>query len=814
MSSARPLLRIATRGIRTHRLRTILVVVMIALPVLAMTAAFSFMSTERRSNDQLRQWYFGAAEFSVFAQSRPVLDGANAVGISGIGWQDNEHLRRVDGRVRAVDARGIEPAAWAVLEPAYVLRGVAPTHRDEIAMSATIASWGNFKVGDTVRLDSGNQRITAIVVDRSEYDGEFVVFPKLNRFATTWLIDANTDSDISRVGSQLDRSYGRDQVQRASEISMAIETATNAAQQEIAYLVGAFALVETVFVASAAFAVGARRRVRELALLQAVGADASTAGRIVTIEGVLLGLVGVGLGLAGGLLTAVLSQGALEASAGHDIAGLRIPWLVILFSALAGLVAAIIAAELPARELRKLNVVNALGDRPVQSPAQGRWGVLGLVIAACGSGLIGLAATYGYGGRFTGRAIELGTILIVIGVACWTPIVLHLLARCARRMPLPMRFAMREADRSRRRSSFAVSSVMALVAAVVAISSFGTARLSSSASDDPRIAKFTYQDFTGTRDIDLTKVNAALLDAAPSPNAAAFLQSFNRGNGEARAVLDTGDIRQLIAIDAVSADLFDKSGAGRKLLDNHNMLLLDNNISTKIESAAIVDDLGEIRRTTAIRVGPAPAQTRAILGIEPITVAIISVETLQWLNLHGGKVTAIATPGNLDSDPISDPQRNTMQAALERALDAPVDTPVKSRGFTIGGVRKVLIFAGLALAFGALAVAIALTAVESRRERTVLELVGMAPENRRWLAAARASVLGATGGILGVPAGILPVLLLTKISAGRFRFIDQTFQLDWGVIALVAIVFPIVAGAAGWCWPQRQTQSAELRMPT
>ncbi len=829
MSAQSPLLRIATRGIRAHRARTVLVLAMIALPVLALTVSFTFIETERRTEDQFRRWTFGHADYIVDSPTRPTVKGATAASANAVQSQVGDSITRHDGRVRPVERLFVEPNTWRVLEPVYALRGSLPQADGEAAVSEAAASWAKVRIGDSLRFQSGIKSVTAIVRRRSDHNANFALTPTTNSplepDSTRWLVDVKLARDIPRVGADLASNDPSTLLINTRAAARSVGLATNAAHQEITYLIGAFALVETVFVASAAFAVGARRRVRELALLQAVGADATKAGHIVTIEGVLLGCFGVVIGLLGGFATATLTQGMFAATLEHDIDDLRFPWLLIIASAAAGLVAAMIAAELPARELRKLDVVSALGDRPVHSPASNKWGLLGLALVGLGSAGIWFAAAHGQGGRYTGRAVELGTILIVVGAACLTPIALHGFARFAHRLPLPMRFAMREADRSRRRSSFAVSSVMALVAAVVAISCFGTPRVQSGSA---RVATFLVTPNDQTQAIDAAAATAALTESAPKLNTAAYVFGFGRvGQGPARVEV-SGEQRPagpnptglrgflILAVAPESLKFLDPSGAASTVLADNTVVFFNDDEEILADKASIVDAAGMIGELSVVAAGPFPRQIAAALDLNPTNLAVISVATMHDLNLVGGSLKAVATDAGSTNNPrpLTASEHDDIRAALERSLDAPVEAPLAPRGFTIDGIRSTLVLTGLLLAFAALAVAIALTAVESRRERSVLELIGMAPRNRRSLAGARAIVLGVTGGILGIPTGILPVLLLTKVSDGRFRFVEQSFQIDWSVLTLVAVVFPVVAGCAAWCWPSRPAQASELRMPT
>ena len=87
---------------------------------------------------------------------------------------------------------------------------------------------------------------------------------------------------------------------------------------------------------------------------------------------------------------------------------------------------------------------------------------------AADSGIAGAAfgALQSSGGELL---IAISAILSVLGMVLLTPLVLGMLGRVARLLPLPARFAVRDAARHRSRTAPAVAAVAATVAGVVAL---------------------------------------------------------------------------------------------------------------------------------------------------------------------------------------------------------------------------------------------------------------------------------------------------------------------------------------------------------
>jgi putative ABC transport system permease protein len=103
-------------------------------------------------------------------------------------------------------------------------------------------------------------------------------------------------------------------------------------------------------------------------------------------------------------------------------------------------------------------------------------------------------------------------------------------------------------------------------------------------------------------------------------------------------------------------------------------------------------------------------------------------------------------------------------------------------------LRLLITGAAIVLALVIVAIAVALVASESRRERAILSAVGAAPSFRRRLAAGNAFLLTGIAAWLAVPAGFVPAALIEISKRAGYPII-----IPWQVIGLVAIVTPAVA---------------------
>ncbi|WP_435738471.1 FtsX-like permease family protein [Cellulosimicrobium sp. PMB13] len=156
----------------------------------------------------------------------------------------------------------------------------------------------------------------------------------------------------------------------------------------IALFVGAFIIANT-------FQMSVRERLRELALLRALGASPGQVFSSVLTQALAVGLVGGALGVAGGAaLVRVIRWGL--AAAGMEFSG-RVPLGGTQLAAAVGLgaVVSVLAAVLPARRAAAIPPVQAMRDDVAPERGTLARAVGGIVLVAAGAGVLWLAAFLG-----------------------------------------------------------------------------------------------------------------------------------------------------------------------------------------------------------------------------------------------------------------------------------------------------------------------------------------------------------------------------------------------------------------------------------
>lgn len=496
----RPALRLAIRDARGNRARSLLVVMLVALPVALVVGIYLFGTSRAWGDLQLPRASLGAV---AAGSAEPV--GAE-MGLEGAeGWADAlpEGWRLVPWPW--LSARGGDPSLgqeWAggtggdfddpVLEGLVDLRaGRLPASGEEVLITRDLATSAELAVGDTWTVTMwswtgvGQETTVPLTVVgigdlAGPADGEAFV---LGGLPSGWadrpgggerfLIDSTTPITPEQIATAAQRGVrviGRDvPIEDSDRMSLTLT-------DEL--VVGlAVAFLQIVMLAGAAFAVSLRRRQRELALLSAAGAEPGDLTRAVLASGILLGGIGALLGLSLPCLVLVAGRPALERLLGLPLAALPPVELAIVLVPIVGLLAAVAASVVPARMAARIPLATALRARD-SATMRLHAGAPGVDRPPVRSALAGVALIVAgvlflvwYPVRsqeldsntWPVWALGLAVLVCEVGVVLLSPLVLTQVAGHSSGLPLAARLAARDAARNRLRSSFAVAAVAVAV---------------------------------------------------------------------------------------------------------------------------------------------------------------------------------------------------------------------------------------------------------------------------------------------------------------------------------------------------------------
>ena len=238
-----------------------------------------------------------------------------------------------------------------------------------------------------------------------------------------------------------------------------------------AALLACMVLLEVVLLAGPAFAVGARRRRRELATLATAGAGPGHLMGVVLGEAAVLGLVAGVAGVAGGIGAGAAFLAGERAWSYSPPGGLKLRWAEIAAVAAVAVVSGVLAAMLPALKARRHGALRA---------GRAGWVARRLHPALTVTGLVMLVAAVVIGVSVKSSVVADGLLKVVAvaamgeaAIVLLTPAVLQATGRVGGHLGLWSRLAARDAARRRSAAAPAVAAIMAVVAASAAFMVLG-----------------------------------------------------------------------------------------------------------------------------------------------------------------------------------------------------------------------------------------------------------------------------------------------------------------------------------------------------
>ena len=902
--------RMARRDARRAKGRTALVAVLVGLPVLAGSAGAVVLQSSNPTNATYARWVLGdQAQAHVSAFYAPDLNqdpkgtsfgyGDTPPDPPGLAMYeemlaaalpaDDELLRVLRTVARlATPEREVPSAADVVELPADgdlssvfpVRDGMLPTGPDQVALNEASASLLMLGIGDILALEpagGGSRHVTVSgILAPSEFGpdavvGSGVLVPPQSADAETpmWGSIVTTPEwyalgpepiawddvlDVNALGSVvISRTVLLDLPPR----ELAPGTASgglDAGTLALVAAIGAMALLEAALLIGPAFAVGARRQQRQLALLAAAGAEGRTLRQVVLLTGVVTGLAASIGATVGGVLLAVVIRAVMHARGSvFSLPDLRVPWLVLLGVAAVGTLAATMAAWLPARHAARVDVVAALAGRRADAQPRRRVAVIGVVVFAAGS----VAAI---AGAVAGQTIVLvvGVLALETGMVAASGALVGLAARLAPRLGAVERIAVRDAARNRSRTAPAVAAVIAAVAGITAGALYsesskavGAAMWTPMAAVGTVMIQFPVVE-TGEEAAELVDATAAALranlpvtDVFPvylavplagdeaDPSAADVPTGF----GGIAAQLPPEQECPLWADDGTMTAAEREAAARdeRCRYDSRGGSLVW--MSSESYSDTLVDD-GTV--VSAIGLADSPAAARALArgwvvvgtdryiradGTARVEVAWYDPVTddpdrgrsadlkAAVAGLGGGQYDLVLPPAALDElgltaelaglvAPVSRPPTPAEEAATvaDLGVDAQLliarDNPYDRPDVT----TLVLVIAALVVGLGATGTAVVLAAVESRPDLATLAAIGAEPRTRRRFTAAQAGVVSLLGGSLGIVAGLMLgwVLVIAQRYRGEIPDLSWQVVVPWAGIVAIAVGIPLLAMAIGY----------------
>jgi putative ABC transport system permease protein len=798
--SWRVAVRLARRAAYRSKARTLLVVLMLALPVYGGTVLVLSYTSTYASADAEASWRLGQADYEI---SGPMLDELLASLPVGSQTAQVTYGRTV---VRAGDLYSQREFVAADVEDPLtrgmflVRTGRGPRGPGEVAISATLAAELDLWVGDQLAVgvppreravvgvvDAARELTIPLVVTAADQPlgGGPHMLVKLPPGAHWSPSSAHNrkvceEADGGQVCTSSFSSLYRGDA-RPSAAELATRTAAFV-------LVIGFAGTQVALLAGAAFAIGARRQRRELAMVGAVGAGQAQIARMVLANGLVLGAVAGISGVGLGVVTYWLNRGRVERIANHPLTGGAVPvaWLVAIALFAVGI--GLLAALGPARSAARYALRISLSERePVATASNLRWLVGGLLVCAAGAATAAVAA--GPTGSIV--LVTVGTVAILLGVTAFAPVLVAVLGRSATRLPLAARLAARHASRHRLRTAASVAAVCTAVAGSVALMLYNAAESTEG---------------------QLLQPNARPGQVLVPAEAAAHLTADQRRAVErelpVRASLPLTVLAEpaMTTVDAVPE--YGKTGLSAfpsqvVAIGGADLIRAVTGAEAPPAALAALRDGGAVAFYPGLVVGG-----RLAIGDRVRLPATLVPAPDYYTDLPGAVISEATAAryglksvgGGLLIDTTRRPTSTEVAAANSHVLAAQVEAtpPVVDPAPAEVGARPdhrrdygamflVLAVVSAVVTLAATAVAVGLATTEMRDDLSTLAAVGASPRLRRRIAAAQAGLIVGAGVLLGVAGGIAP-------AAGLVAFRrDLAWHLPWLPLTVTVLLAPVLA---------------------
>ena len=458
--------KVTRKGLAAHKLRFVLTALAVIIGVAFMSGTSVLTATIQQTFDdlfaniykgtaavvrspQVLKSDFGAGQRpNVPASLVDVVRGTPNV-VAAEGNIAGAYAQIVDKHGKAIGGNG--PPTFGLgwdpnpkVNQFHIVEGRPPASADEIVVDRHTADVGNLKVGDRVTVLTAKQPQKYTIVGTARFGtADSLAGASITLF---------TMPEAQRLGNSIDQfgeisvvaKPGVSQDQIKTEITQTLaaagldkkyEVITGAAitkenqdaiNKQLGFLrtgLTAFALIALIvgaFIIYNTFSIVVAQRLREMALLRAIGASRRQVLASVIGESLVVGIIASVIGVIAGIGVAVGLKALLNA-VGFGIPGngVVVKPTAILSGLVAGIVVTFISAIVPARQAARIPPIAAMRsvalERPINRVVRS---AIGVVITGLGVLLLLVGL---FGGSGIG-AVALGALLVLLGVFVLSPL--------------------------------------------------------------------------------------------------------------------------------------------------------------------------------------------------------------------------------------------------------------------------------------------------------------------------------------------------------------------------------------------------------
>lgn len=835
----RPMARVSLRNIAAHKLRLLLSVLAVVLGTAFVTGSLVFTATLQKTFDGLLEQ--GTEDLSAMIEPEdprgagvPFEVAEQVLEVPGVeaatpGVTGAVVLFNADGTPYQSGGAPSEGLAWeepehAVGSDSHLVDGRAPAADDEVVLPGSVLENAGLALGDTAEVYTTSQgllEVTVVGTYANETDvGGYVGVGFTDERARALFTDGENASDVSvraepGVGQEelRDRlaaefpdysvSTGEEVRERLSEQLSTILDFVNyffVAFGLIALLVGTFIIYNT-------FSMLVAQRLRELALLRAIGASRRQLTRSVLVEAAVTGLIGSAIGVAAGFGLAQLIFLVLEAlDLGIPSGGLALTPMAVITPLVLGFVVTMFSAWAPARRAGRVAPVQGMRVGTAATEAGGTWRTAVGVLAVVSGVMLAYIGTWHDSTRDGAITVGVGAAALIVGAFLVMPALAKPIAGgIGRVIGAPFgtvgTLAATNAGRNTRRTA---ATAFALTLGLTLVAAFGT------------LGATTTESVSGVIEQDIEAdvvVQGVASQGPPIPLPGDIEQRIS-------AVDEVGDVATLsFAFAMLGGNPEPVAAAGGPIEDMIEATVVDGSIDpgpdSLVVSRSIARDRGWTMDARVPLIGPdGEERTLTVTGVyeeSPILGQYYTsrevYEDLVPENLRTTLTVLVNPAPGVSPDEL-------LTAVTDELVDIPIAMVQTKQEFIdvqTAGIDQLLsiIYAllGLALVIAVLGIinTLALSVIERRTEIGMLRAVGMQRRQVRRTINLESTQIAVFGALIGAVVGTYLGWAFVTVLADSG--LSET-TIPWGGIAVVLVASAFV-GVLASLWPAHRAAKTD-----
>ncbi|WP_241385168.1 ABC transporter permease [Rhodococcus sp. CH91] len=779
--SGNPIRRVALRNLAAHKVRLALTVLSVVLGTAFITGSFVFTDTLQRTFDGI---------FGDVAKGVDVRVSTAENGTSGVPVEDIDTVTALPGVERvspsiaggvivldsagaAIQTGGAPAEGFAYIppdqlvgDPQTFVTGGPPAESGQIALNESAAERGSLAVGDrttVLTVTQGTMPVTIsgvyqLETDTGGYLGAMFTEQQASQLFTDGrhvnFLDVASDGSLSpdQLRDEIAAALPDLKVQTGAEVTEETKSQVSEALNFLNYFLlafGAIALLVGTFIIYNTFSMIVAQRLRELALLRAIGASRKQVGRSVTLEAFVVGLIGSILGIAAGVALAYGLRAALNAAdLGLPSGPLQLSPRTVIVALLVGVIVTMISAYAPARRATRVPPVAAMREESTATVDSLRVRTIVGVLCAVAGVVLVVVGAQGVGGG-AAATVGIGALLLILAVlfaapALSRPVVNALGAVFARPFGAIGRLARTNATRNPRRTA---ATAFALTLGLMLVSVIGVFGSSAKASVDALVDNGVEADFMLT---------GPQMFGVPAP--------------AAEAVRTVDGVEEVVPVYGVQAkidqDFEFGAAAGGPLQDVLDLAITAGTVDVTgdqilVSASAAAERGWEVGATVPLTSRDGDTVETTVAGIfednQLIGPWVISQQLFEQFTPPTSRTALVVLMNTVDE---SEAVRTSIQDAVKEFVVVQVLDREQFKGQQAQQIDMLL-----AILYGLLALAVviailgivntlALSVVERRREIGMLRAVGMQRSQVRRTIYLESLLIAVFGAVVGVVLGL------------------------------------------------------------